>query len=485
MADNESGIFGGTREGSMEIAETATVSVGPLAPGSPGFGTLETVFEALGRALIILDADFRILRASHTLDEIAGAGMVADAIGKPIEELVGAKLFGPKDTLREALLEGRREEGRRAVLRCGVASARLVSLTAAVVPRHVSNHCDPRARYLVVVRPAEDDDALLQSMIASHGLVARSPAMLKIVHLVESLHRSAATVLITGESGTGKEVIARALHSNSIQCSGPFVAVSCGALPAELLESELFGHVKGAFTGAVRDRVGRFELARGGTLFLDEVGDIPLLLQVKLLRVLQERQFERVGESTPRSMETRIIAATNQNLAAAIKAGRFREDFYYRLRVVPIHLPPLRERPEDIALIAQHLLAHIGGRAGRALRLSPDTLKVLEGYRWPGNVRELENSLEYAVAFCLGQTIQIEHLPEEIQEAASGASPEVHIPFDAAPTVEPSKHLPEETERERIVKTLEAHHWNRQRAADALGLSRSTLWRRMRELGIE
>jgi two-component system response regulator HydG len=335
------------------------------------------------------------------------------------------------------------------------------------------------------VRPAEDDDALLQSMIASHGLVARSPAMLKIVHLVESLHRSAATVLITGESGTGKEVIARALHSNSIQGAGPFVAVSCGALPAELLESELFGHVKGAFTGAVRDRVGRFELARGGTLFLDEVGDIPLLLQVKLLRVLQERQFERVGESTPRPMETRIIAATNQDLSAAIKAGRFREDFYYRLRVVPIHLPPLRDRPEDIALIAQHLLAHIGGRAGRALRLSPDTLKVLESYRWPGNVRELENSLEFAVAFCTGQTIQIEHLPVEIQEAASDPSSELRASFDAVPSAEPSKERPEESERNRIVKMLEAHHWNRQRAAEALRLSRSTLWRRMRELGIE
>ncbi|HQQ79395.1 MAG TPA: sigma 54-interacting transcriptional regulator, partial [Thermoanaerobaculia bacterium] len=388
-----------------------------------GFGPLETVFEALGRALIVLDADFRIIRASHTLDEISGMGIVESAIGKPIEELVGAKLFGPADTLREALTSGRREEGRRAVLRCGAKSARLVSLTAAVVPLHVSNHCDPRARYLVVVRPAEDEDSLLQSMIASHGLVARSPAMLKIVHLVESLHRSNATVLITGESGTGKEVIARALHSSSLQSSGPFVAVNCGALPGDLLESELFGHVKGAFTGAVRDRVGRFELARGGTIFLDEVGDIPLHLQVKLLRVLQERQFERVGESRTRPMEARIIAATNQDLHGAVQTGRFRDDLYYRLRVVPIHIPPLRERPEDVALIAQHQLAHIGGRAGRALLLSPDTLEALKAYPWPGNVRELENALEYAVALCTGQTIQIEDLPEEIRSGGAAAGP--------------------------------------------------------------
>ena len=460
----------------MEISAIPVVD----AHEGPGFGTLETVFEALGRALIVLDEEFRIIRASHTLDEIAGAGLVASVIGKPIEELVGAKLFGPTDTLREALTNGRREEGRRAVLRCGAASARLVSLTAAVVPLHVSNHCDPRARYLVVVRPAEDEDSLLQSMIASHGLVARSPAMLKIVHLVESLHRSNATVLITGESGTGKEVIARALHSSSLQCSGPFVAVNCGALPPDLLESELFGHVKGAFTGAVRDRVGRFEVARGGTVFLDEVGDIPLHLQVKLLRVLQERQFERVGENRTRTVEARIIAATNQDLHGAIQAGRFRDDLYYRLRVVPIHIPPLRERPEDIALIAQHQLAHIGGRAGRALILSPDTLEALQAYPWPGNVRELENALEYAVALCTGQTIQIEDLPEEIRDGGTlpgltrPAAPAAVRPADAA--VDP--------ERTRVVDALEAAHWNRHKAAQMLGLSRSTLWRRMRDLGV-
>jgi transcriptional regulator with GAF, ATPase, and Fis domain len=326
-------------------------------------------------------------------------------------------------------------------------------------------------------------------MIASHGLVARSGAMLKIVHIVESLHGSNATVLITGESGTGKEVIARALHSNSLRCTGPFVAVSCGALPADLLESELFGHVKGAFTGAVRDRVGRFELARGGTLFLDEIGDIPLPLQVKLLRVLQERHFERVGESTPRPMDTRIIAATNQDLQEAIRTGRFREDLYYRIRVVPIHIPPLRQRPEDIGLIAQHLLAHIGGRAGRALRLSPDTLKVLEAHSWPGNVRELENSLEYAVALCSGQTIQIEDLPEEIRvgDADGGGQARVARTAPAVPPAGASSDAgePEDSERARIVRALEGRHWNRQRAAESLGLSRSTLWRRMRELGIE
>jgi Transcriptional regulator containing PAS, AAA-type ATPase, and DNA-binding domains len=298
-------------------------------------------------------------------------------------------------------------------------------------------------------------------MLSSHGLVARSQAMRGIVHLVESLHRSEATVLVTGESGTGKELIARALHANSPRCTGPFVAVNCGALPGDLLESELFGHVRGAFTGAVRDRVGRIDLARGGTLFLDEVGDMPLHLQVKLLRVLQERHFERVGESVPRPMDARVIAATNVDLAEAIRAGRFRDDLYYRLRVVPIHVPPLRERVEDIPLIAHHLLAHIGGREGRALLLSPDTLAAMARYRWPGNVRELGNALEYAVATCTGQTIQIENLPPELRQGEERAGLEPVTAQDAAPLGDPLAEDP--AERLRILQTLESARWNRGR----------------------
>ncbi|MBK9374871.1 MAG: sigma-54-dependent Fis family transcriptional regulator [Holophagales bacterium] len=446
---------------------------------------METVFEALGRVLVVLDRDFRVIRASSTLNDLAYPGAATAAIGRPIEELVGARLFGPSDTLRESLEQGLREEGRRAILRCGEGTARLVSLTAAVLPSDVTSHCDPRARYIIVLRPAETDNGLVQSMLSSHGLVARSPVMLRIVHLVESLHRSEATVLVTGESGTGKELIARALHANSPRCTGPFVAVNCGALPGELLESELFGHVRGAFTGAVRDRIGRFDMAKGGTIFLDEVGDMPLHLQVKLLRVLQERHFERVGESTPRPMDARVIAATNVDLVDAIRIGRFRDDLYYRLRVVPIHVPPLRDRVDDIPLIAQHLLAHIGGREGRALRLSPDTLAAMTRYRWPGNVRELGNALEYAVATCTGQTIQIENLPSELREGAEAAGLEESA---AAPPVDeafPEALAEDPAERLRIVQILESARWNRGRAAEALGMSRSTLWRRMKELGIE
>ena len=442
----------------------------------PGWHNLEAVFESLGRILIVLDEGFRIVRASRTLDRLAGAGVAERMIGEPIESLFGTRLFGPSDTLRGSLLDGRKEEGRRAVLRCGGETARLVSITTAPVSEGGLNVCDPRARYLVVVRPAEEDDIVLQSAIATHGLVARSPQMLRIVHLVESLHQSAATVLITGESGTGKEVIARALHAHSPQSGGPFVPVNCAALPGELLESELFGHVRGAFTGAVKDRMGRLDMARGGTLFLDEAAEIPLPVQVKLLRVLQDRVFERVGESTPRRLDARIVAATNLDPREAVRSGRLREDLYYRLRVVPIHIPPLRERPEDIELIARFLLARIGGRVGRSLRLSADTLQRLESCRWPGNVRELENALEYAVALCPGQTIHLEDLPPEAQ--SGGTAIGFEPPGSAAPTI------PELSEESRIAEVLERLHWNRSRAAEELGMSRSTLWRKMRELGL-
>jgi len=302
--------------------------------------------------------------------------------------------------------------------------------------------------------------------------------MRRIIHVVESLHHSDATVLITGESGTGKEVIARAIHARSPHSAGPFVAVNCAALPGELLETELFGHVRGAFTGAVKDRIGRVEMAAGGTLFLDEAADIPLPVQVKLLRVLQDRVYERVGESTSRPLNARVIAATNGDLAAAIREGRLREDLYYRLKVVPIHVPPLRERPEDIETIAQHLLARIGGREGRALWLSEDTLDLFRGYPWPGNIREMENVLEYAVALCRGQTIHVDDLPPEICSAPASAAPAAPVP------TEPGEAAPGSPEARLIQATLERNLWNRSRAARELGMSRSTLWRKMREMRI-
>ena len=440
-----------------------------------GWAALEEAFAALGRVLILLDESFHVLRATRTLDAWVCPGACAKIPGRPIEDLLGAKLFGEEEPLRASLENGAREEGRRAFVRCEKGDSRLASVTAAPVPADAGSWSGG-GRYIVVLRPAEDDELILGGALAAHGLIARSPAMLRIVRFVESLQRSEATVLITGESGTGKEVLARAIHASSPRHGGSFVAVNCAAIPADLLESELFGHVRGAFTGALRDRVGRFEAARGGAIFLDEIGDMSPTLQAKLLRVLQERTFERVGESDSRTMDARVIAATNVDLKEAIAGGRFREDLYYRLRVVPIHIPPLREREEDIEPLARHMLARVAAREGRAVRLSRDALEALRRYRWPGNVRELENAIEFAVATCQKQTVQIDDLPPELLDTCLEDAP---LPGGAAPVDAPS-----DDEAARIRAVLETHRWHHARAAAELGISRTTLWRKLRALGL-
>ncbi len=444
-----------------------------LSPSEAAWQGVSAAFAALGRVFICLDDRYHIIHASTTLDDILGLGSAHAAESRPIDELLGADLFGPSGMLRTALDAGERREGWRAQLRLDDSESRVVSVSVAPFPRHLFGACDSRVKAVAVVRPADEDrDTAFGAPTAASGIVARSAAMLRIVSLIDNLSHSDATVLITGESGTGKEVVARALHDRSPRRSAPFVAVNCGALPADLLESEMFGHVRGAFTGAVRDRVGRFDVAAGGTLFLDEVGDLPLPLQVKLLRVLQDGTFERVGESTSRTSRARIVAATNLDLRAAVANGRFRDDLYYRLRVVPIEIPPLRERREDVEPLTRTLLARVASRQGRSLRLSPDAMRVLLDHDWPGNARELENALEYAVAVCHGQTI----LPEDLPELATGRSL-----ANAPAAVEPPRDRIDATP---LRAALDTNHWRRTDAARALGISRSTLWRKMREAGL-
>ncbi len=449
-------------------------------PGSTAvLDGLSTVFTSLGRALICLGPDFRVVHVSEGLAELAGSEAPHSVLGKPAAEILGERLFGSHGLLHETLSAGELQEGWGATLRLGAGSSRDVSITTAPISFH-SSVCDPQVAYLVVLRPHKDDEpATPMQPTVFCGMIARAASMLRIFSLIKHLRESDATVLVTGESGTGKELVARAIHHHSPRTGGPFVAVNCGALPGDLLESELFGHVRGAFTGAVRDRVGRFELAAGGTLFLDEVGDLPLHLQVKLLRVLQERTFERVGESQTRSSNARIIAATHLDLKHAITGGTFRDDLYYRLRVVPLEVPPLRRRREDIEPIAQHLLEKITTRLGRSLRLAPDVIPALLRYNWPGNVRELENALEFAIAVCGGQTIHPRHLPPEVIDQTTAEAPRRPQPQDIA---EP---LPEPVdEKGRLLQTLDAHHWRRDEAASALGISRTTLWRKMREYSL-
>lgn len=461
---------------------------------STAFEAVNTAFGSLGRACLALDSSFRVVHASRFLDKLGGQGAAAALVGAPIEQVLGADLFGEHGSLRSALERGELREGWRGMFAAGGAQ-HLVSISAAPLLPTATGPCAPGVTYLVVVRPAQEDRELDDPLLAL-GLVGRSPAMRQVARLLEVLQRSEATVLIEGESGTGKEVLARLIHEQSPRSGGPFVAVAPAALPPELLESELFGHVRGAFTGATRDRVGRFEVASDGTLLLDEIGEVPAHLQVKLLRVLQERTFERVGDSTPRRTDARIIAATNRNLRAEIASGRFREDLYYRLRVVPIEIPPLRARREDIEPIARTLLARAGHRTGRSLLLSPDVLRALLSYPWPGNVRELENALEFATIVCRGQTIQLEDLPPELlrTSGAPAGSPWSVGSAEAGPlrpgrvaaaSAGPLVHEPgAELSHQTISEALQQHGHRREATARALGVSRSTLWRRMRQLGL-
>jgi two-component system NtrC family response regulator len=308
------------------------------------------------------------------------------------------------------------------------------------------------------------------------AIIAVSPPMAQVLELVIRVAPTETTVLILGESGTGKELIARAIHGSSPRAHGPFVAVNCAAIPETLLESELFGHVKGAFTGAIRDRVGKFEAAEGGTVFLDEIGEMRPDLQVKILRVLEERMLERVGDNKLIRVDVRVLAATNKDLSKAIQAGEFREDLYYRLNVVPLQIPPLRERSEDIRPLAQHFLKRLG--ASPRLTIAPEAFRALESYDWPGNVRELENALERAMIFHRGDVISLADLPETIRapKAKEAAALPVSLP-EAGLSLE-------EVEKELILRALQKHDWNQSRAARYLGITRHTLLYRIEKHNI-
>jgi len=457
---------------------------------------VSTIFESLGRALVCLDHSFRIVHASSGLDRLIGPGTATAVRGHSAEEILGPELFAAGAGLRRALEAGGRREGWGATFQPPGGQPLLVSLSGAPRLERPGTPCDPRVAYVVVLRSADEtDDTGSERPTIFSGLVARSAPMLAIFHLIEQLNQSEATVLISGDSGTGKELVSRAVHIHSPRARGPFVAVNCGAIPENLLESELFGHVRGAFTGAIRDRVGRFELAAGGTLFLDEVGDLPLRLQVKLLRVLQERTFERVGESGSRQTDVRVVAATNRHLRQAVLDGSFRDDLFYRLRVVPIDIPPLRSRREDIEPLSRHLLSRVGRRHGRILRLAPETIRLLHQHEWPGNVRELENALEYAVAVNSGQTILPKDLPAEIGQleagveirhpaTRSGGTQQIAADSEIAPQAASTVASAEDDETARLRRVLDRHQWKREEAAAALGISRTTLWRKMREHGL-
>jgi PAS domain S-box-containing protein len=328
-----------------------------------------------------------------------------------------------------------------------------------------------------IVRQQEEISSLRKSLHLEegyHGILGHSAAIQDVLELIENVSQTEAPVLITGESGTGKELVARAIHDAGRRHDKPFIKVNCAALNENLLESELFGHAKGAYTGADRARIGRFEAAHGGTIFLDEIGDIPLSTQVKLLRVLEEKEIERVGDHTPINVNVRIVSATNRNLEDLIAQGRFREDLYFRINVFPLACPALRERCTDIPVIVQSFIRHNAEKSGKKiLGLTPEAMEILVRYDWPGNVRELRNAIEYAFVLCASGGIGRQHLPPKIlgRDPVCKSLPESNQGNDA--------------EKHALIDVLRRTGGNQSEAARMLNVSRVTVWKRIKKYGID
>ncbi|NLF85661.1 MAG: sigma 54-interacting transcriptional regulator, partial [Lentisphaerae bacterium] len=419
----------------------------------------ESILESISDGVFTVDADWRITYFNAAAERITGIRR-REALGRGCAEVFRASMCETNCALRQTLKSGKPVINRAAFIVTADGRRIPVSVSTAILR-------DARGRLVGGAETFRDlslVEALRKELSGAFqvgDLVSRSPAMRRLQVLLPQVADSGATVLIQGETGTGKELLARAVHNHSPRRRKPFVAVNCGALPDTLLESELFGYVKGAFTGADRDKPGRFAAAEGGTLFLDEIGDISPAMQVRLLRVLQEHAYEPLGSVVSRQADVRVIAATHRDLAERIRAGAFREDLFYRLNIVRLDLPPLRSRKEDIPLLADHFVARFNRRQGRHVAgLTPDAVGLLMMHDFPGNVRELENIIERAFVLCGAGRIDTAHLPAELTGAGQPA------PASAAENLAARRRS---AEARAIQDALAACGYNRQQAARALG----------------
>jgi PAS domain S-box-containing protein len=436
----------------------------PLAPTPT-----DAILESISDGVFTVDLGWRITSFNRAAEEITGVPR-SEALGRLCSEVFRSSLCGGACPLQDTLACGRPRIGI-----CGY----IITAQGDRVPISVSTAVfrDEEGRVMggaETFRDLSEVDALKRELEGRYHvgeLFSRSPRMHRLFEVLPAIAASPSTVLVTGETGTGKELFARTIHDLSAHGEGPFVAVNCAALPDTLLESELFGVKAGAYTGATRDRLGRFAQARGGTIFLDEIGEISPALQVRLLRVLQERTFEPLGASRTESTDARVIVATNRNLPELIRTGAFREDLYYRINVVRLELPPLRDRKDDLGLLAEQFISRFNRVQNRNVPgISPEALSLLMAHDWPGNIRELENCIERAFVLCGDGRIDIRHLPEElissVPQGCEHAS--VHDLLD----------------RQAIEAALERAGFNRLAAARALGIHKTTLFRRMKRLGM-
>jgi len=367
---------------------------------------------------------------------------------------------------------------------------KLLNMIANIISQFIKLSIQIKKEQNQLIKEKEDLEKQLKNIMSSSGLegiIGRSKAILEISQMVKKVAPTSATVLITGESGVGKEIIAKAIHYNSPRADKPFIKINCAAIPEELLESELFGYEKGAFTGANTTKKGKFELANGGTMFLDEIGDMPLSLQAKLLRVLQEKEIERLGGSKPIKIDVRIVAATNKNLKKMVYEGTFREDLYYRLNVINIHIPPLRERKEDIPLLVYYFLDKFNKMYGKNLKISDKLMNILLNYHWPGNVRQLQNTIERMVILAKGNILTEQDLPADIRNQIVEFK-ELETPSGGTILLNKENvKLPktvEELEREAIIKALEETNYIIKRAAEKLGMTPRQVRYRMEKYNI-
>ncbi len=431
---------------------------------------LKAIFRSVSDAIITVDKSFKLLEANAAAGRLCKID--SSMIGAPFITLdshcdgqcsaILQEVFNSRNGVKNHRIVCNRKDNPHQVVR--ISASPLIG-------------SEGKFSGAVLVVSDETRLARMEKALAErhsfHRLVGRNKMMQSIFSLIGDLADVETTVLISGESGTGKELVAEAIHNEGARKDKPFVRVNCAALTENLLESELFGHVKGSFTGALKDRTGRFQLADGGTIFLDEIGDISANMQVRLLRVLQEKQFERVGDTKTIQVDVRVITATNQDLTELIKAGRFREDLFYRLKVMTIAIPPLRERRDDIAFLIEHFIDRFNAKFNKQVeQVSEEVAQMFMNHPWPGNVRELEHAIEHAFVVCREPTIEAQHLPMEFHKAAgTGHVAEVQLTAPA-------------TEEEAILEALRKTNWRREEAAKLLGMGRSTFFRKIKKYGI-
>jgi PAS domain S-box-containing protein len=432
---------------------------------------LDAIFNSNIEGTFTIDNDWIVTSFNRSAEKITGYKK-SEAVGKKCWEIFSSTLCRNGCHMEQTMLKGKSTIGNE----LEIINKKSIKIPIRVNSGILLNNKNEKigaVETFIDISEIKNLSDHLKTQFKFSNIIGNNKKMDKIFNLLESVAETDSSVLITGESGTGKELVARAIHLNSSRSTGPFVALNCSAFAETLIESELFGHEKGSFTGAVNTKIGRFELAHNGTLFLDEVGDISLPVQTKLLRVLETRQFERVGSNKSFTMNVRIIAATNKNLLHEIKEGRLREDLYYRINVINIDLPPLRERMDDFPLLVNHFIKKYNEKFSKSVtHFSPEAYSLLESYPWPGNIRELENVIEHCFVLCKCDVIRTEHLPERIKQTV-----EKEFTF--------GKNALEDVERKIILEALSKHIGSRTNAAKELNINPSTLWRKMKKLGIK